>query len=532
MVSVYLVDDDPLVLKSLEILLKRIDIGIEVCGNAQNGIEALREIPLRHPDIIITDIKMPKMDGIQLIEKLNEKRIPPKVIVLSAYREFELAQKAMARGACGYLLKPITEEKASNTLGSVIDMINSEKRAKKKIQMMREALRESESDIRHNFLRHLLRRRIGLDDFVQKTRQLELNFLSERCRIASIKCSPAEEVQNKEAEKLSSGKALLDLLGTELKERGTVFFNSDAQTVSEEIVVIIQSKPRDADTKLLQRLIDKARDVDGYSVRLGSSKPFTGGRFLDAYEESKFARRYTEFTDGPELCEYQKIEYIKNYLDVRFADDAEHLIQKLESGDGEEAIAIVDSLIFKLGDNRKLNPDDTYKAIHEVIVLIKNACQRLRISEESIKLLSSVGIRELEAYPTVKDLQHFLHDLVRRLIADLERLRTKDDEKRLEKVRKYCEEHIAEDISLDTISGYIYFNKNYFSSFFRCKTGETFCSYLVGLRLAKAKKLLTDTEMKVSQIARLVGYRNASHFGKVFKRNAGTTPVAFRNNFK
>lgn len=152
LLTLYLVDDEPIILKGLLETYDWERMGFEVVGWARDGEDALRDIPVKEPDVVLTDVRMKKMDGLALIEKVKELDMKTNFVVISAYRDFEYAQKACQNGALSYLVKPIDDEELERTMSEIYEMCTEKKFKEKNYSLWEKVLLEDKD----NFLNQMV----------------------------------------------------------------------------------------------------------------------------------------------------------------------------------------------------------------------------------------------------------------------------------------------------------------------------------------------------------------------------------------
>jgi two-component system, response regulator YesN len=518
MFKVFLVDDDPLILEALKLVIERIASEFKVAGTALNGAEAIEKIRGTEPDIVVTDIKMPMMDGIELMQQLQKSKTHIKVVILSAYREFEYAQQAIKFGASDYLLKPLTEVKVREVLRNVKELIEVERKKERQLADLHRVKDENIKLAGEDFFRKLLRSPVDQINLRERLPQFGLTMNSQRCQIFSLGVAVDKDHVN--------FVRAIEWTNDLLKGKGFAFDNS-GNSLSEMVGLLEAELVKESLDTLLQNLLS----FENSPSVIGISSEHDWEDLRIAYEEAAFSREYAAFT-GPALVKFETIQHVQYLHQGDLFKSEEDLIQKVSLGLKEESLAILQQMFAKLHEDQNLNPEIIYKSCFEMIILLKRACGKLRKKEEVTSLLEMIDLDSLRRNINIQDLYRYLENLVTTVVEGIQNLRQEDDDRIIEKVMQYCRGNLDKDLTLDVIADYVCFNKNYFCSFYKRKTGVNFSDYLTGLRMEKAKELLGKTELKVNRVAELVGYKNASHFGKVFKDVVGITPAEYKETYQ
>lgn len=521
MISAILVDDEILTVKALRKIIESNSLNVNIAAEAYDGIEALNIVEKIKPDFAIVDIKMPRMDGIEFMRKIQELKIDTKVIVLSAYRDFEFASKAMQYGAYGYLVKPVDKNKLLEMIAKVEEIIESDKQ----IVQLKNKISESLPFIKEKFIRQILAGTLKYSNIREDDRIL-LDINKNDCQLMMISSQVyPHTIQNDEKQIIEA----LELL-IKSKTKGIAFFNKP-----DEIIVIFNridytgSIKSDESFSLaldIKRLLNEFNYID-ITLSL-SSINFTIDEMDKAYREAKIAQIYKFYMGLDSVIAFENIKHIQFMNNQKFINSEEYFIEQIKMGDIDGATQTYSEIFENLQKNMNMNPETVYNACYEIVLTLKRILKDSN-GEEDLKVqLGMLEMDDLKSYHTLKELFEFMKQIIGRIVLSIDKNRKSEDTKIVEKTKQYCEVNFSKDITLESISNHVNMTKNYFCTFFRKKTGENFWDYLTNLRINKAKELLETTDIKIGIIAEKVGYKNLSHFSRIFKNALGVSPAEYK----
>jgi two-component system response regulator YesN len=527
MYSVLIVDDERWVRQGLRSTIDWQAEGIEVLGEAEDGEEALRLIELRTPDIIITDIKMPRMDGLALIETVKNRNLPTKIIIISGYSDFSSAQKALRCGASDYVLKPIEETQILDVVRRCVIQLKREHENHHQIIRMSECIRESLPLARQRYLEMLL---TSESASVQNRRTLwdRLNIHLDPDRLKVICVQVYDWGTNANDPK---GRSLLRYaLGNIAEEIGAVTGKTMTCPLDhhEDADLVILQSPFEEDgggtERGMESLIEASRRYLGIRINIGISKIRESAKLPVSFQEAVHAAAYAFYYGYGRVYEAARLEQsyslqLQEYTgpngwDTRF-------VHALKLGKETVLCELIEELVVHLQiSRRKYLPRQLRNGLTVLLSEIEKKLESSHSSEHSFRKKLYVP------YCTLSELQDELLTVVRQFLQNS----TLGNRKRfIELALKYMEEHFSEAITMNGVAEHLYLNPSYFSKIFHEETGETFSKYLIRLRMDKAKKLLKNSTLKIYEVAQQVGYQDFRHFVKLFKDHEGITPAQYRD---
>ena len=527
--KVLIADDEFRIGMLIKTLINWDELSLELVDIVNNGEEALRVICDEKPDIVITDIQMPRINGLELIAAVSEKDIDVKFIIISGYKDFDYAHKAIQYGVKSYLLKPIDEIELNNTLIKVCDELSHECMQKEKEETYAKEITASKNIIKTNILKDLLERKIYSSKEIESDFNISLD--APHFRIIDIKLDYWDFKNiDKKQDKITVDKVI------SIVEK--VFSDS----ISEDLVyadnflhiycLLNYSTEKTDNIKDLinQLLIDIEKYLLGfemYQVTIGIGPEVSD--FSDISRSVKYAGKavnsrikrgtgrliYSDnLTYKDDISFSQRLgnletEYknkIKSYSFEEFGKTLNDIFEKITLEDRidfswyYEAAEYLTSLFFEQIEDKS----EESKKVGEYLSDIIQHCRSISIMKELLK----------------KHLTEFLE----RTYKKLEMKSTKP----VREAKNYIDSHYNEKITLESISEIVELNPVYFSVLFKKETGMNFSSYLVDIRTEKAKEMLKNSNETIEAIAVMVGYKDVRYFSRLFTKTAGVKPAVFR----
>lgn len=533
MLKVFLVEDEYVVRESIKNNIDWNNHGFEFCGEAGDGEVALSLIRKEQPDIVITDIKMPFMDGLTLSKMIKEEFSWMEIILLTGYEEFSYAQEAIHIGVARYLSKPIS----GNTLIQELDCLGQKIQEKKEelaiVEKYEQEMEEKNLQERQDFFDLLVTGGKDTVSLMVEARKLSLDLSAVCYNILLLKVwSDMHDMEEYSKTVVSMEERLKEmaeenhaLLFDRHLEGKAFLFKADSTGQMDEIInnCIEKMQSMFAENRHIHFFGGVGKTVT-HMIELPESFASAGRGFAHRHlgESNKFlwdSELTVHGTDTLSLSDLNPKQMAH-----------ERVTEFLRRGDSQEVTFFVEEFIQELGTNvmqstmfRQYLTMDTYLT---VIDFVENELGMTRESVATFESDPSITASEENAVAYLKNIigtaielredmsKDRYHDVVRDALA-------------------YIEEHYSEeDFSLNTLAAHVNFSPNHLSAVFRQQTGQPFIKYLTDYRITKAKELLRCTSKKSSEIAQLVGYKDSHYFSYAFKKAQGMTPTQYRGNSK
>lgn len=537
-VKMLLVDDSEQVRSGMRIGLDWSAHGIDIVGEAEDGAEALALLAELKPDIIISDVLMPHMNGLELTEQALALAPHAKIILLSGYDDFAYVQTAIRHGAFDYLLKPTEVEELLKVVNKAKESMERERSRIRTQEQLQQQLHQSLPVLKERYLRSLCAGRITLSELRDKHPYIPLSIASGP--IACIVLDVADEALLRERGQPYDEQLLLFAFRNMAEELARERFCAEVLESDELQLTLLLStdapRPKAAYIEELQALARKIKYYISHYYKVPVTLGIGGicdepARIPEAVQEAALAAQYRLYSGKEAIVYYGDIDSRSGQERPAYPYELEKKLgMALKIGDRAGAEELAAQFL-------RATPGDSPRAPH----LLRSHCLQLayallRLKDEwELKAEDGDEEEELSALDArlrkLKTREQLEAWLVRHVAGLAELVEGKMQQHRgsmIQKAIAFMERHYARDISLAEIAESVFLTPNYFAQLFKERTGDTAINYLQSLRIDKAKQLLRQTDGKLADIAVQIGYTDAKYFGQVFKKIVGLTPLEYR----
>lgn len=527
MLKVIITDDEVQILKGLRMKVNWEEEGFQIVGEASNGQDTLELLQTIDVDVVITDIRMPIMDGIELAKRCQEEFPNIKVIVLSGYSEFDYVRRAMQEGVKDYLLKPVDPDELLEILHKVSKEIEEEKRIEIESARIRWLANSRLQEVQEQFLLYLVRDEwLEIPMIQERLKQIQLEDLGKyniKVQFLTVEVRGSENNPDLLKERWISFQMLCKEIA---KNRlGTYcFYNPNYGNVIHFLNTINSEYPHSTQS-LINDIQKNVKSYLNLETVIGVGSVVTGLReFKNGYIASLFSWSQSQLGSVSQVID----EKILEEGVFQFSDDLE---RKLTNAiEGVDLIKFQEHLYSMLGETIKQSLMSFSFLANRVLFLLSSLVKKYGIETKEIQHTiwkCQQGIWEMNSQSKVRD---YLIQLAKEIIEKVRVKRYSNGKLVIESILHYLNEHYASEISLTSLSSLFHINSAYLSDSFKNHVGQNFSEYLVNLRIEKAKQFLNDKELRIIDIAYLVGFSNSSYFSTVFKKHVGKTPIEYRNS--
>ena len=528
--NILLVDDEADV---LQVMKRKIDweaLGFSMVGTAENGQEAMEIAEQTHIDVVLTDIKMPFMDGLTLCRKLKENYRNMKVVIYSGFDEFEYAREAIHLEAEEYLLKPISSKDLTEVFRKIKTALDHEIAERRNVYRLNEYYQKSLPAMQEQLLTSILEGHTTGERAKSLLQTYDLN-LDSPCYAAAILRGSSTGGGENPLQLLN-----LSLMGL-VQDYLTDKIRHHCINYLDRIAIIFLTETPEALSNILYHLDQICKMADRIlKIRVTAAV----GQIV-----TDFTNLTASFQEAANAMEYRtiiaaesQVIYI-NDIEPRPEDSVElpeynyqEILRAVKLGNREETYQAIHQFIKTLRC-RAVTPSQYQLACMELLTEFTKVGRSYQLDVRDIFGQERVPWQEIDQFSSLEELEAWLLDICTNLRRKLRHER-KDSTMRLtEKAKEYIEEHYMEsDLSADTLCRYLNVSAAYFSTVFKREVGLGFASYLTKIRLEHAVQLLSSTEDKTYIIAEAVGYMEPNYFSYVFKKEFGISPSKYRANLK
>ncbi|SDE56255.1 two-component system, response regulator YesN [Paenibacillus sp. UNCCL117] len=534
--KVLIVDDEKHVRNTIRMLADWPALKVDVILEAENGADAIELIQTERPQVVITDIMMPLKNGLDLMGWMNAHAGDCKKMVISGYNDFEYARQTIKHGGIDYLLKPIVPHQLQEALKKAVDAWNEEERRRRHELTRNQEVSKLQDVYRDKLLSGLILEAGGhsgeIDGLLERYPELRR---TQSCRVAVLSF---EFMERSVREKYGSDR---DRLVSELIEicsralhpagHGTAFRNLNGK---HEIGMLLWGDLERTEGTISRIHQDIVRRLHArFDIGIGLELPFPGG-LQDSCLQARRALRQRNLLDPDNRLHMYRQETGLKLGTLRFGEHEEPIGLALRSGRSEQLDQALHEWFDALAQLETITLQQLELWQDEFTVRL------IRWTEEFLPDASSVpeqlppDVLEWQSFP-MDDLGRFSLALfqgqVSRSLAALQRMfqtRKAQSGHTMHDIARYIQLNYQKNITLQDISAQFHLNREYISRKFKLELKENVIDYLNRVRIEKAKVLLLNPHVKVSEAARLVGYQDEKYFSRVFKKLEGQSPKEFR----
>lgn len=505
-----IVDDEKFIRRGLKVILEQMDYDFSEIQTCRNGREALKILEKDNFDLVLTDVRMPQVDGITLIKQIQQLNHKPEVIMISGYDEFSYAVEGLKYGAQGYILKPIDKKELKEVLDKVDKVIQDKETIKQKDQQLQEYIEQ----IHTNELNYILmNEHLNKEEIKNRLEAMRLPIFDSPFCVGVLEFCK----EHRDEYLIFSQNIIEDYIETHLSNDITFIDKSGA-------IVILLSKQQHA-----YDILELISEHVGVKCFLGvSEKSEHMADIRDLYIESFNALQYRIFERESSVLLYDDIKDREAVFSLPIDK-----IEKMGNMLGVESIAKIHALLWEIFDRDDISKYDIsylegmvdyiYKNL--IVDIFRDIPQKgLELGEHYEKLESIYNFEYIDEY--IKEIENYLTD-VNEYLTILREAYTGQNQ--IDMAIQFIQENYHRDLNMAYVANYVSLNYSYFSQVFSKYTGKYFPDYIKEVRIEKAKELLKDTDAKVIDISKKVGFQNSKHFMKSFKEIVGITPTEYRN---
>ncbi|MFC5647915.1 response regulator [Paenibacillus solisilvae] len=571
MIKLMVVDDERWIREGLKQTIDWSAHGVQFIGDAEDGLKALELIEANVPDIVISDIKMPSMDGMELIEDMKKRGFDTKVIFISGFSDFVYAQKAVRLGAFDYILKPIEENVLLEIVDRCVNEITQKREIRSRLEELSGRVRESMPLAKQKHLEMCLSEPIAEPELQSKWDALSIDLNPDRLVVLSAVVHEWGERGMNERGCSLMRYALGNLMEEILTEEGMRCQACPLHENDFADVALIASPWMQADPvnyedlhRGANRVIKRAHQVLGIRISIGISSAGERRKLFFAFKEAlTYSAEY--LIHGPGGV-YGAAHMGSSSMDNEHEADPLHTEPKDYQLSGvNQTVSFAAGMPYTTIKSEPLDAAWSNRIIHALKLVDKNRLSdllqdQMKLLQELVKQSSPLAIRcemNLHIDYLLSKWQELCrakdsskpYTVTHQLKLQLYRCSLRDwkqsimnvflmkdtgaaafgQKRTIENALRYIHDNFHLGISLNNVAETIYLNPSYFSRVFHEEVGETLSRYLIRIRISKAKELLEQTPLKIYEVADRVGYKDFRHFVKTFKEWEGMTPAQFRN---
>jgi two-component system response regulator YesN len=537
MLRMIIADDEYNVREGLKEVVRWGELGIEVVADAADGQEAFELCRELKPDILLTDIRMPMMDGLEAALKLKELEDPVRVIIISGAQDFNYAKTALSLNADGYILKPVKIPELQETVRKVVASISMERNREERNEQLKRQLHENMPLLREKFLSNLTLGMYGNEADVRSKLAffglpLDMNGLWTAAVLQIDDYEQAIERYSEEHRQLLNF-SVTNVMDEIVSASGAgIAFSMNEN----EYVVIFNQTAQSGDrhVDICQEIVSCVNKFLKMSISAGIGNPVPNVYELHgSYREAQSAIKYKFYTGKNSVLQIGDFQTNTDKPEYPNLYEAESkLINFMKLGSREEASAMVGDIFETLCANRHL-PVDYVQSI--CVELVNMASRSLYELGEQIRLIvddHSALFGDIYGKREVSELRDAMLVFFGKLTDYFGQKHTQKNSRTIQKIKDIISRKYMENITVSRLSEEVFLSPNYISLIFKQETGESVTEYMTKVRMEAAKELLKSPDLKILEVTEMVGFENATYFSTVFKKYTGMHPQKYRALFQ
>lgn len=518
--SLVVADDEVTIRKGICNYIDWETMGFEVIADFEDGKETVEYLQEHSVDVVLTDIRMAEVTGLDVARYVFEHQLPIKVVIISGYKEFEYAKQAIKYDVMDYILKPIHMDELERSFQKIYDQLQAEEKEREGAILREQNLEEILPELQEQFwMSILLGGGYSRENILHKRELLSLKFSMETpCAVISVQIQLDQDMTQKYYQEKNNRYNLLNNIFA--GENGGLHFYP--VYLSAEHLKAVVTTGQAVEQAVFEQILKEQLMEKTSEVKMLLSLDMLVQVENSFHNISELTDYYNSFEIHAQ--KQNRREYRLNPEDYeRLQQKYQFMMDTINAGDFEALDCLLGNLLFEL---RSL-PFEEVKGL--LIDMFSMLMQKfMKISPELWR-----EVKENVDYSTIlnaKDrgeVKEVCSGLLKTVMEIVNQRQNEDSRKIVDRVMEYIRGHYSEEISLDKLAERYYLNSSYLSRLFKQYTGSCITDYLIELRMEAAKELLLTGKYKVYEVSQKVGYRSDKYFFRVFKQYTGQSPSEF-----
>ncbi len=538
MYKVVLIDDEPLIRKGIKNIINWKQLNCEVYAEASDGNEGLELIRQSRPEIILTDIRMPRINGLEMLKQIRDIVPNSKTIIITGYREFDYAQDAIKYGAFDFLLKPTKLEQLTSVLVRAIDVLNKQKLMHAEVNKFKLLFEQSVPMLKEKLLCDIVFELNNNEkEVTEKMKLFDIHINS--FVFVVVENDSYEDFESTQYDKHLYQFGIINSyeeIFAEKYEIHVITLNSN------KIGFILQNKSYLninmseilEKTAYLQEMISNAFGIS-VSISL-SSEGSSVFELPEKLKECNYSLEYRSYLGNNTIIQFSDLSTLFKFEEYSSLERYKRqMLEGIKAGNEnlvknslDKISGFISSTIISNNYLRNYYYS-TLSSINNIrnSVLAANSDKK---HEDSIEF-SSI-LKMIEKSDNTEELNSLIENVAINISKKVNNFNNKSIKITLRKAINYINEHYSEQLTLYEVAAHTFVTTFYISRMFKKELGTTFVDYLNDLRIEKAKELLKNVRYKSYEVASLVGIPDPHYFSRLFKKHSGITPSEYRDNFR
>ncbi|MDA8227531.1 MAG: response regulator [Desulfitobacterium hafniense] len=511
MYKIVIADDEPTEIKFIRYVINTFKLPLCICGEAENGEEAINLVNEHSPEFVILDIHMPLMDGLSAASIIKRDHPSTNVYLLTAFELFEYAQKAVRADVDDYLLKPIKPEVLADVLKKGIEAASKQRLAHHQMNNTQENIEKMKPLLKRQVMLDLIT--AGRTDSIPANLKsvLGLSTLDFKGILVATFCDKKGEILTEEGLRDLLAKGIEDNSGfglCEILPSGDVvgFVEVWDEKTQQVQTKTIETYKHDQEIKIYAGLVPINEQSD----------------IPSAFDSADKLRKTALFWRVPGIFLLAQLGSVQDYLPSVLSVEKTVLNRLLERRVDKAQEEIKEA--FSNVSDRFISPEQVIAVANQIVNAILMALSEQFIPEKEARLITQQYLERIAAVRSYGELEYILFELIESVNRFLCLENETQTEQSIKWAAAYIRQNYQEDITLDQIASKLFLSPSYFSRMFKKNVGESFASYVIRVRMEHAQSLLATGKFSVTQVAKKVGFENSGYFSTVYKKHFGMSP--------
>jgi two-component system response regulator YesN len=517
-------DDEQIMIESVRHIVEKEFSNIRIIETARSGREAIEKTLTIKPDIILTDIKMPGINGLDAIKEIKKVHKDVKIVIASVYEFFEYAKQAVELGVSEYLIKPVKKERLVDTLKRIVAQLDAERHKYRWELEAKERIEKMLSAVEHSFIYSLLFTQVEKTDIIKYKKEFfeienEAGFVfvmtfNKKGKSGNYEAQLGDSLDNQEIYTVFKNNLKYKckcIIGPVMLDRVVVYV---AQSIDDLYKQRVQSITCIED---IMYLLEEKYNID---FKVGIGRIHNDQEIMISYQEALKALNCNEEGRIVHIDDIAPDIYEVGY---EIVNEEQKLIIGLENGDVQRCMTILSDIF------RKYPGFFEQENVHYRIIEIMAAVRRVA-TENGIKDRAEPGyyIKQILSCRSGEEFERICIESIRHIACEISLRKKCSIGKIVEQTNILISERFSQDLNLDDISKEVHISPQYLSRLYKSETGENFIDRLTSVRIENAKKLMKESRYSIKEICYMSGYSDPNYFSKLFKKHEGISPTDYQ----
>lgn len=525
-----IVDDEALARYAFRTLISKNFSNIEIVGEAESGSRAIEMAKNLRPDIIAMDIKMPGINGIEASEEILNLFPDARILVISAYDNFDYVQRALDIGVKGYLLKPFKKDDVIKKINKILSTMDDDKNKANISEQVESKIKTVKPFIERELISAIVSGNVDIDEIRSYMNFLQGDIDAGYFMLISFGQTYTENINESIRNKIFRDKVQNTVEKHLPLFKKCIFGNPVGNIVIAFILIkgeIIEKTIVNEAMTVATEIKHRIKVITGIDAAIGIGKPYQDIKsFKDSFNEANVAVREAVKDNSIFHFNLYQNDSAKNLYSYPLVLENE-LLEELRIGNSSRVKELASEMISNISSN-SVDTVILKEYISMLIIVLKRTVLQLGIGIDSLAATGLVS--EISSIEERDELIFWCKTNVFKIVQIAEMLRQNKDVSKVKKVHDYVSKNFNKDITLEMVSEEAGLTPQYFSKVFKEETGKSFVEYLTEKRINFAINLLKSTGKNIKEISNMVGYTDVNYFCRLFKKTTGTTPKHYRES--